>query len=194
MHRFNENRAVGVLSEIIALERGYTPAKARMIRNAAAMHDIGKQKIDSGILNKKGKLNPQEFDTMKNHTWLGAKMLKSIQGEIGKMTRLFCFAHHERYDGRGYWNIPANFLPEYLSFVTISDVFTALVVERPYKSAWPPSDALDYIQEQAGTQFCPTLVKDFIWLIKSDNRVSAIFSEVMNQNGNVGTKTKNTFA
>ena len=187
MNLFNENKAVGMLSEIISLERGYVPTKARMIRIAAAMHDIGKHKIDSSILNKQGRLNPQEIQQMKNHTWLGAKMLKSIRGELGEMTRLCCFAHHERYDGRGYWNIPANFLPEFLSFVSISDVFTALVVKRPYKSAWPPGDALDYIQDQAGTQFCPVLVDDFIWLIKNDNRVSAIFSEVISKNGYVGT-------
>jgi len=187
MNLFDENKAVGMLSEIIALERGYTPIKARMIRNAAAMHDIGKQKINSGILNNKGKLNPQEFQQMKSHTWLGAKMLKSIQGELGEMTRLCCFAHHERYDGHGYWNIPVHFLPAFISFVSISDVFTALVVERPYKSAWPPGDALDYIQDQAGTRFCPILVKDFIWLVKNDDRVSAIFSEVIEKDGDART-------
>jgi putative two-component system response regulator len=179
MHRFNENKAVGLLSEIIALEHGYTPEKARMIRNAAALHDIGKQKIDSGILNKKGKLNTNEFEIIKTHTWLGAKMLKSIQGELGEMARLCCFAHHEWYNGCGYRNIPACSLPEYISFVAIADVFTALLSpERPYKIAWPPEDALDYIQNQAGTQFCPLLVKDFIFLIRNDKRVQSIFSEI----------------
>jgi len=164
-----------MLTEIIALERGYTPAKARMIRNAAALHDIGKQKIDSRILNKQGKLTHKEFEIMKNHTWLGAKMLESIKGEQGELTRLCCYFHHEWYNGRGYWNVPANFLPEFISFVSIADVYTALVVERSYKSALPQDEALKYIQNQAGTQFCPELVSDFIWLIRNDKRVPAIF-------------------
>jgi putative two-component system response regulator len=185
MNRFNENKAVGQLTEILALQRGYTPAKARQIRNAAVLHDVGKEKIDSGILNKKGKLTEREAEVMKTHTVIGAKMLSSIQGELGEMARLICRTHHEWHDGRGYWSIPTQTLPEYLSFVAISDVFTALVAERPYKSAWPPEDALAFIQKQAGTQFCPELVKDFILLIRTDNRVPAIFSEVMNKNGDV---------
>jgi len=179
MHSFNENRAVGSLAEMIALKRGYTPAKARMIRNAASMHDIGKQRIDPKILNKKGKLSPQEFDSMKNHTWMGARMLQSIQGELGEMTRLCCTAHHEKFDGSGYWKIPAHSLPELVFFVGIADVFVALLAARPYKSAWPPCDALAYIQNQAGTQFCPRLVNDFIELIERDPRVPVIFSEVI---------------
>ena len=176
MNPFNENKAVGQLSEIIALSRGYSPEKARMIRNAAALHDIGKQKIDSSILNKKGKLTEDELEIIKTHTWLGAEMLESALGEIGEYARLCCLMHHERYDGGGYWKIPVYLLPEFLSFVAIADVFTALVVERPYKSAWPPEDALDFIQSKSGTQFCPALVKDFVWLIRNDSRIQAIFA------------------
>jgi len=194
MHLFNENKAVGLLSEIIALERGYTPTKAKMIRSAAVLHDIGKKKIDSKILAKQGELSPQEFETMKTHTWLGAEMLKSVTGELGEMTRLCCLMHHEKHDGSGYWNIPLQLLPEYLSFVAIADVYTALIVERPYKSALPPGEALEYIQNQAGTQFCPILVRDFIWLTEGDNRIPAIFSEVIITNGNDGIETKNTSA
>ena len=178
MNWLNENKAVGMLSEIMALERGYTPAKARMIRNAAALHDIGKQKIDGRILNKKGKLDPCEFEIMKTHTRLGAEMLAGVKGELGEAARLCSLMHHEWHDGRGYWKIPASFLPEYLTFVSIADVFTALVAERPYKHAWPPEEALKYIQNQAGTQFCPELANDFVWLIGHDSRVPAIFAEV----------------
>ena len=181
MNQFNENKAVGRLTEIIALSRGYKPTKARMIRNAATLHDIGKQKIDDSILTKNGKLSAHELEIVKTHTWLGAKMLSSIQGEIGEVTRLCCLLHHEWHNGDGYWKIPTCYLPEYLSFVAIADVFCALVVVRPYKSAWPPEEALDFIQSKAGTQFCPVLVKDFIWLIRNDNRIPAIFSEVFDE-------------
>jgi len=178
MKHLNENKTVGQLSEIIALSRGYSPEKARMIRNAATLHDIGKQKISHSILTKKDRLSEHEREVIKTHTWMGAEMMASIQGELGEMTRLCCLLHHEWHNGGGYWKIPACFLPEYISFVAIADVFTALVVERPYKSAWPPEEALAFIQSRADTQFCPVLVEDFIRLIRTDSRVAAIFLEV----------------
>jgi putative two-component system response regulator len=105
-------------------------------------------------------------------------MLATVQGELGEAARLCSLMHHEWFNGGGYWKIPACFLPEFPSFVSIADVFTALIAVRPYKQAWPPEDALGYIQKQAGTQFCPELVNDFIWLIRNDKRVPAIFAEM----------------
>jgi putative nucleotidyltransferase with HDIG domain len=88
MNDFNENIAVGRLSELLALERGYTPEKARQIKNAAVLHDIGKLKIPESILNKPGKLNDKEYEIIKKHTKYGAEMVSSIKGELGKMTGL----------------------------------------------------------------------------------------------------------
>jgi putative two-component system response regulator len=69
-----------------------------------------------------------------------------------------------------------DYLPFYLPFVAIADVFTALVSERVYKQAWPPKDAMDYLEQQAGTQFNPELVKVFLWLARNDNRVPAVLN------------------
>jgi putative two-component system response regulator len=175
MVSFNENRAVGQLSELMALERGYTPAEAKQIKAAAILHDIGKQKIDRQILDKPGKLTAQEFAVVKNHTKIGAKMLTCVKGSLGEMARHICEYHHEFENGKGYWGVPASLLPDYVMFVSIADVYTALVSERSYKEAWTQEDALSYIQGKAGTQFKAVLVDVFSRLIRHDSRVPAIF-------------------
>jgi len=173
---FMEDKAVSLLSEIIALEQGMQPARARQIRTAAALHDIGKLKIPESILNKPGKLDEGEFEIIKTHTVLGAEMLSSIKGEMGEIARAVCMYHHEWHDGsKSYWGFRASDLPGYVHIVSICDVFTALVAKRSYKEPWPPSDALAYIQNHAGTQFEPGLVAVLLSLIQDESRVPAIF-------------------
>ena len=141
MENFNENRAVGRLSEILALERGYDHAKARQIRNAAVLHDIGKQKLPKSILNKPGKLDADEFEIIKTHTKLGVETLSSIQGDLGDMAKIICLFHHEWHQPSlgGYWYVSTHYLPDYVSFVSISDVYVSLISKRPYKDAWNPA-------------------------------------------------------
>jgi HD-GYP domain-containing protein (c-di-GMP phosphodiesterase class II) len=129
-------------------------------------------------LDKPDKLNEQEMAVMKTHTKLGAELLSSLQGELGDIARLICLFHHEYKNGGGYWKIPACFLPEYVSFVSVSDVFVSLISERSYKKAWTWGEALEYIKKQAGTQFCPELAGDFISLIQYDDRIPAIFEGI----------------
>jgi len=173
---FNENKAVGRLTELLALKYGASPAYAKQIRTAAALHDVGKQKIPDEILLKPGALTAQEFDVMKTHTILGAEMLSIIKGSLGEMARVCCMYHHEFYNGGGYFGIHTDNLPFYCQFVAISDVFTALVTERPYKEPWPPKEAIGYIQSKAHKQFAPELVSVFISLIQNDERAAAIFA------------------
>jgi putative two-component system response regulator len=148
----SESKAVGRLSESLALGYGYKPEQARLIRNAAVLHDIGKKKISESILTKPASLDTREFEIIKTHTKLGAEMLSKIKGEIGDMARLICLYHHEWYDPTmgGYWGVPVHSLPDYVSFVAISDVYTALTASRLYKEAWTRNDALMFIQNHAG--------------------------------------------
>ena len=178
MNHKEENKVIARLTEIIALESGYSPEKAEQIKTAAAMHDIGKQKIPKNILLKPGELDAREFEIMKTHTKLGLEMLATIQGNLGDMAKIICLYHHEWHKPSegGYWGVSTYYLPDYVSFVSISDVYTACCSERCYKSAWKPKDALDHIENQAGTQFCPELVKLFSSLIRHDNRVPAFLA------------------
>jgi len=175
---FHEDKAVGVLAEIIALACGVDQAKARQIRIAASLHDIGKQKIRH-LVDKPGKLTDSEFEIIKTHTTLGAAMLETMQGDLGEMARCIARWHHENWDGSGYFGRYLCELPYYIEMVALADTFTALVCTRPYKKSWPPEEALAYIKKQAAIRFSPVLVDIFIPLVRNDNRIAAIFEPVI---------------
>jgi putative two-component system response regulator len=166
VNNITEERAVAHLAELLALECGMRPAAARQVRGAAALHDVGKIKLPSSIVNKSGPLTRREFDIMKTHTILGAKMLKSIRGNIGAAARTAALYHHEYHNGCGYWGKKLCDLPRYVEIIAIADTYTALVSKRVYKHAWPQGDALGYIQGKAGTQFSPWMTDTFINLIR----------------------------
>jgi HD-GYP domain-containing protein (c-di-GMP phosphodiesterase class II) len=138
------------------------------------LHDIGKMTLPQAILNKPGKLNEAEFEIVKTHTTRGAELLSSIQGDMGEFLRGVCQYHHEFHNGAGYWGKPASELPPHIPIISIADVYTALTSDRVYKRAWSKSSALGYIQNQAGTQFSPELVRDFLLLMRDESRVPAI--------------------
>jgi putative two-component system response regulator len=171
----DEDMAVARLTEIFALACGYSPDEAGELRIAAALHDVGKRQIPRRLLLKRGKLTAKEFEIMKSHTMIGFDMVSHIQGTLGKKACVICVAHHERWDGEGYFRIPGDRLPDYVQMVSICDVAVALLNERPYKHRWPPAEVLGYIKEQAGKQFHPGLVKIFLSLAAHDKRVRAIF-------------------
>ncbi len=174
MNHLNEDKLGALLAEALALERGYSSIAARKIRIAATLHDIGKMKLPQAIIDKPGKLTVPEFEVIKTHTTRGAEMLASIQGDIGDMLRHVCQYHHEFSNGDGYWGKLTTELPPYIPIISISDVYMALISKRPYKQAWPKASALEYIQNQAGTQFDRNLVKDFLSLMNDGSRLPAI--------------------
>jgi len=173
-----ENKAVGILSELLSLECGYNPAEARLIRMAAILHDCGKQRIPKHIKDKAGKLTVQEIDVMKTHTKIGFDMLSCLRGEIREVAQNVALWHHEFWNGQGYWGVKSSALPRYVGIVSLCDVLVALIYRRVYKPAWPPTEALEYIKSMAGIQFCPELTDIFIWLIRGNSRIIAVFEEV----------------
>ena len=178
MNAMSENKAVGLLSELFALECGYNTTTAKQIRMAAILHDCGKKYIPKEILEKSGKLNSCELELMKSHTKIGAEMLSSLRGELGDLARDIAHWHHEHVDGNGYWGLRSHEIPKHVQIVSLCDVLCALLFKRIYKPSWPPEEALAYIKSRAGTQFCPDLTNIFIPFVRNDSRVSAIFKEV----------------
>ena len=134
-----------------------------LITNAAALHDIGKIGIDEKILNKPGKLTKEEFEIMKTHTLIGAKMVEHLEAfreePFVKVTYAICRWHHERWDGRGYPDgLKGDAIPISAQIVSIADVYDALTSKRVYKDAFAHEKAIWMILDGECGRFNPLLL------------------------------------
>ena len=134
------------------------------IATASSMHDIGKISIPSEILNKPGRLTPDEFEIMKQHSMNGARMLDGMQffknEPLMKFAYEICRWHHERWDGRGYPDgLKGDDIPITAQVVSIADVYDALTSERCYKKAFSHEKALEMIHNNECGVFNPLLLE-----------------------------------
>jgi putative two-component system response regulator len=130
------------------------------------MHDVGKIAIGDDILLKPDKLTTGEFETIKEHTTLGAEMLAEGKSEIIKMAETIALYHHERWDGQGYpRGLREKQIPLVARICKVADVFDALISERPYKKPWPVKEAVNEIIIRKGTHFDPKIVSAFIKIL-----------------------------
>jgi putative two-component system response regulator len=133
------------------------------LRYAAPMHDIGKIGIPDKILLKPGKLNPEEWKIMKQHTIFGGKILEGADNGFLKMGEIIALSHHEKWDGSGYPKALKNDkIPLAGRIVAVVDVFDALTSKRPYKEAFSLKKSFDIIKEGRGNHFDPEIVDAFI--------------------------------
>jgi putative two-component system response regulator len=149
-------------SKILALAYGMTEQHAELLKQAAPMHDIGKIGIPDAILLKPGKLTAEEFEHMKQHAKIGAKILANSSSPLLQLAYILAMEHHEKWDGSGY---PNGLKGEEISIegriVAIADVFDALTSKRPYKQAWSVDEAISHMREHAGKHFDPQLIALF---------------------------------
>jgi putative two-component system response regulator len=160
-------KRVGELSASLAIYLGIDSNEIETIRQAAALHDVGKIGISDNILLKTGKLTKEEFTIMKSHTWIGKEILSHSQFPVLKMAAEIALSHHECWDGTGYpYGLKENEIPLVGQIVSIVDVFDALTHDRPYKRAWTVQEALKELTNQKGKKFNPDLVDTFVDIIK----------------------------
>lgn len=153
---------VGRLSALIATEFGLSEPEVDLIRKAAPLHDVGKIGVSDEILLKPGRLTEEEFEIIKRHTHIGARILSGSDVRLLQMAQEIALTHHERWDGSGYSGLVAEDIPLVGRIVCIADVFDALTHDRPYKQRWSMTTAVDYIRTQSGSQFDPHLVGAFL--------------------------------
>ena len=155
-------KRTGLLSELLAKAAGWPPTDAEDIRLAAPMHDIGKIGISDAILLKPGKLTPQEFEIMKTHTVIGARILAGSNVPMLQMAQEIAQNHHEHWDGGGYpAGLAGQAIPECARILAIVDVFDSLTHDRVYRPAFSEEQTLAFMQQGAGTQFDPLLLALF---------------------------------
>ena len=186
-HILRTESLVQVLIDAMKMQAGYSHLKDDFFQNvilAAPMHDIGKIRIPDEILNKPGKLTPDEFDVMKQHTVFGEAIIrKTMLGvEEEAYLRIACNIarhHHERFDGTGYPDgLKGEEIPLEARIMALADVYDALISKRVYKEAYSEAEAMVIIREGAGTQFDQELVPLFLDAISRSPAISELKREL----------------
>jgi putative two-component system response regulator len=152
---------VGRMAAAIAQELDMPADKVELLRRAAGLHDVGKIGIPDLILLAPRKLTVEEFEVVKTHTAIGAKILSGSRSPLLSMAEEIAWSHHERWDGSGYGGLGGDEIPLYGRITTVADVFDALTHKRPYKEAWPIDEAIAEINGARGEQFDPRVVDAF---------------------------------
>jgi putative two-component system response regulator len=171
MAHYEHSIMVSRISGILARNAGFPKKEIKMIEEAALYHDIGKNDIPSNILQKPGKLTESEFAVVKTHTSHGARRITRAADMLTVAGVVTAF-HHEKWDGSGYLGMSGGDIPEYARLVAVADVFDALLSKRAYKDAWNIGDVIQYMKDNAGTEFDAYFVRI---LVQSMNDITRLY-------------------
>ncbi|HAZ08189.1 MAG TPA: hypothetical protein DCZ01_06650 [Elusimicrobia bacterium] len=155
-------RSIGRYSRLIARGFGLSDGEVESIECASPLHDIGKVGIRDAVLLKTGPLTAAETSEMRRHTSFGWEILSEAKSPLLRLAAEIAWAHHERFDGRGYpRGLKGGKIPPAARIVAVADVLDALTVERAYKRAWGFEESARYILNEGGRQFDPKVVAAF---------------------------------
>lgn len=167
---------VGEIARLLAIKSDFDQSEYELLMFAAPLHDIGKVGISDLILNKPGKLTPEEYNLMKTHARIGYEILKASKRPVLKMGARICLEHHEWWNGNGYPNgIAGEKISIEARICSIADVLDALRSKRIYKPAFSLGESMDIIIQGRDKQFDPKLV-DF--LVESRPELEAIYTKL----------------
>ena len=156
-------RRIGLYSEVLARELGWSPLECVDFRIAAMMHDLGKIGIPDYILLKPSRLSDDEYTIMKTHVTIGAKMLEGSDVPLLKLAQQIALNHHEKWNGNGYPNgLKGLEIPESARIVSVVDVYDALISNRVYRMAMKEQTALAIMREDRGLGFDPDIFDLFM--------------------------------
>jgi len=165
-------------ARLTAHAAGLSSAQVEVLFHAAPMHDVGKIGIPDNILLKPGKLDEAEWEVMRQHPAMGAKIIGQHSDELLQAASLVALTHHEKWDGSGYpQGLSGEEIPIFGRIVAIADVFDALTSVRPYKKAWTVEAALQMIDEGSGKHFDPGLIQPFKSVLPEILKIKAQYAE-----------------
>lgn len=164
-YTFSHSRHVAEYAGILAEEYGMSEDFIELVREAGLLHDIGKIGIPEHILNKPGKLEPEEYEIMKGHVEAAVSIIRNLPSLDYVIPAVI--GHHERYDGKGYpRGIAGEDIPLSARILCIADSFDAMVSKRSYKDRCSLEFAMEEILKQAGMQFDPQLAPLFVEAVR----------------------------
>lgn len=165
---------VALLSRRLAEELKLPEERIQRIYMAGILHDVGKIGVPEAVLHKAGKLTSEEFDQMKKHPQIGARILSDIKQVEDLIPGVL--HHHERYDGKGYpAGLSGEDIPLMGRIICIADCFDAMTSNRTYRRALPLEVAMIEVRRCAGTQFDPAMAEAFLRI--DPNEFRALLSE-----------------
>ena len=151
---------VGEVASMLGAALGLPEEDLFLIRRAAPLHDVGKIGIPDTILRKPGPLAAEEWEIMKTHATIGARILAGGRSRVVQLAEEIALHHHEQWDGEGYPSgVAGESIPLAGRLVMVADVFDALTSDRVYREAWPADKVLAYIQHYAGQRFDPRIAQ-----------------------------------
>jgi hypothetical protein len=165
--------------ERLAEALGLPERDVETITRAGRLHDLGKLTVDVAILTKPGRLTEAEFDELKAHPAMSARLLAPFS--FAAQEKRLVEHHHERFDGNGYYGVPAARLPIYSHFIILADSWDAMTSDRPYRQALSDSEAAAEIRANLGTQFHPVLGRCFLAVIEGRELHEDLTSEEVAQ-------------
>ena len=152
---------------VLAQELNLSDREIENIEYTALLHDIGKIGIKDNILSKKGSLTDQEFDKIKEHTIMGAKIIEPV--DFLKNSYKAIYHHHERYNGKGYPDgIKSEDIPMLARIIAVADAYDAMGSDRPYRKKFRQDKIMKELTEQSGKQFDPEVVKALISVLNRE--------------------------
>jgi putative two-component system response regulator len=162
----------------VARRLGLSAEDVETILHASPMHDVGKIGIPDRILLKPGKLDPDEWEIMRRHSEMGARILSGSESPMIRLAETIAWTHHEKWDGSGY---PRGFKGEEIPLegriVAIADVFDALTTRRPYKEPFTLEKSNGILREGAGWHFDPAVVEAFFAVQDEIHAIKGRFDE-----------------
>jgi putative two-component system response regulator len=139
------------------------PGEVEILLHASPMHDVGKIGIPDSILLKPGRLNSEEWAIIKQHTLLGAQILRDAPSKLLQAGEIIALSHHEKWDGSGYPSgLAGERIPLYGRICAVADVFDALTSPRPYKKPLSVQEACAIMRDSRGTHFDPRILDIFL--------------------------------
>ncbi len=163
-HTSCHSEEVAVISQALGQKMGLPCHASDILHIAGHLHDIGKIGVPDSVLQKKGPLDTEEWELMRQHPVIGANIVRPVQA-FSDMTgiRAMILHHHERYDGTGYpYGLAGDRIPLGARIIALADSLSAMLQHRPYRPPMSFEEALEEIKRCSGTQFDPLIVASFL--------------------------------